>query len=425
LNVGCIPSKALLNVSHKYHEMVESNKTWGISHQGLSYDWGKIMKNKSSTVTGLTKGIEGLFKKNKVTYYKGHGKITGPNSVSVTGSDGKVTDFDSKNIVIATGSEPTPFPGIAFDEKIFISSTGALALDKVPETMNIIGAGIIGLELGSVYARFGTKVHVVEFLDRLCPTMDTELGKVFERSLKKQGITFQYNSKVTGGSIQNGKGVLTVEPKDGGAAETLTSDVCLVSIGRRPYTEGLGLKEVGVTQDRAGRVEINSKFQTIVPSIYGIGDCVAGPMLAHKAEEEGVACVENLAGHDGHINYNTIPSVVYTSPEVAWVGKTEDELKAEGREYKVGSFPMMANSRARANSSSEGLVKLISCKTTDRLLGAHIVSESAGELIGELTLAMEYGASSEDVGRTCHAHPTLSEAIKEAALSSFAKPIHI
>lgn len=347
------------------------------------------------------------------------------NTVVCTDAEGKETKIDTKNVVIATGSEPTPFPGIPFDENIFVSSTGALSLKQVPETMNIIGAGIIGLELGSVYARFGTKVHVIEFMDTLCPTMDKEIAKAFERSLKKQGITFQYKSKVMGGSIVDGKASLQVESVDGSKKETLVSDVCLVCIGRRPFTQKLNVESLGIGLDRAGRVEINSHFQTAVPNVYAIGDVVAGPMLAHKGEEEGVAVAEILAGKEGHINYNSIPSVVYTFPEVAWVGKTEEEIKAEGIDYKVGSFPMLANSRAKANANAEGVVKLISCKKTDRLLGAHLMCESAGELIGELTLAIEYGASTEDIGRTCHAHPTLSEAIKEAALSSFAKPIHI
>jgi len=425
LNVGCIPSKALLNVSHKYHDMVHSDKVLGIKHDNLSYDWEAIQNKKAGTVSSLTKGIEGLFKKNKVTYYKGYGSLADANTVLCTDSEGKETRIETKNVVIATGSEPTVFPGIPFDENIFISSTGALSLKKVPETMNIIGAGIIGLELGSVYARFGTKVHVIEFMDRLCPTMDAEIAKAFERSLKKQGITFQYKSKVMGGSIVDGKASINVESIDGKTKEAMVSDVCLVCIGRRPFTDKLGCENMGIGLDRAGRIEINSHFQTAVPNIYAIGDVVAGPMLAHKGEEEGVCVAEILAGKEGHINYNSIPSVVYTHPEVAWVGKTEEEIKAEGIDYKVGSFPMLANSRAKANASSEGLVKLISCKKTDRLLGAHIMCENAGELIGELTLALEYGASTEDIGRTCHAHPTLSEAIKEAALASFAKPIHI
>lgn len=424
LNVGCIPSKALLNVSHKYHDMVHSAKNFGITHDNLSYDWGKILKQKETSVTGLTKGVEGLLKKYKAEYKKGHGKIVGPNSVEVTASDGTTETLEFKNILIATGSEPTPFPGIPFDEKIFISSTGALSLEKVPESMTIIGAGIIGLELGSVYARMGTKVHVVEFLDKICPTMDQELGKAFERTLKKQGLTFQLSTKVMAGRIENGKAVLDVESKDGKTKESMTSDVCLVSIGRRPYTNNLGLEELGIGKDKAGRVEINEHFQTAVPSIYAIGDCVAGPMLAHKAEDEGFACVEALAGKESHINYNVIPSVVYTYPEVAWVGKTEQELKAEGVEYKVGSFPMLANSRARTNNETDGLVKLLTDKKTDRLLGAHIMCAAAGEMIHELALGIEYGASAEDIARTCHAHPTLSEAIKEAALSATSKPIH-
>ena len=428
LNVGCIPSKVLLNLSHKYHDMKADGKSNGFIFDNLTFDWGQIQKQKDKTVKGQTGGIQGLFRKNKVDYLKGHGKIEGPNTVSVNPSEGTGETVEAKNIIIATGSEPTPFPGIPFDEKVFVSSTGAQSLPKVPETMTIIGAGIIGLELGSVYQLFGTKVHVLEFMDRCVPPMDTELGKLFDKILKKQGLSLQYNTKVTGGKVlPNGKAEVTYEPKEGGASEKRESDVVLVGVGRRAYTQGLGQENVGITTSRLGQVEINDRFQTIVPSIYAIGDCVDGPMLAHKAEEEGIACVELIAGHKGHINYNCIPSVVYTHPEVAWVGKTEDECKAQGLEYTKGTFPMQANSRTAAiidKAAAMGMIKILSCKKTERILGGHIIGSSAGELIHELVLGMEYGASAEDIARTCHAHPTLSEGVKEAALAASSKAIH-
>lgn len=329
LNVGCIPSKALLNISHKYEE-AQHAKDMGINLGSVSYDWAKILEKKNGVVSGFTKGIEGLFRKNKVAYKIGTGSLAGNGVVNVAGNDGKAETFNAKNIIIATGSEVTPFPGINIDEKVFISSTGALSLEKVPETLIVIGAGVIGLELGSVYARFGTKVQVVEFMDRVCPSMDTDMGQLFQRTLADQGLKFKFNTKVTKGEIRNGKAVLTVVPKDGGAEETITADACLVAIGRRPYTQNLGLDKAGVKVDAKGRIDINDHFQTNVKGIYAIGDVVSGPMLAHKAEDEGVTLADLLAGKEGHINYNTIPSVVYTHPEVAWVGKTEEELKKEG-----------------------------------------------------------------------------------------------
>ena len=329
LNVGCIPSKALLNISHKYEEAKHA-KDIGINLGSVSYDWAKILEKKSGVVNGFTKGIEGLFRKNKVAYKIGTGSLGGNGLVNIAGNDGKAESFNAKHIIIATGSEVTPFPGINIDEKVFISSTGALSLEKVPETMIVIGAGVIGLELGSVYARFGTKVQVVEFMDRVCPSMDTDMGQLFQRTLSDQGLKFKFNTKVTKGEIRNGKAVLTVVPKDGGPEETITADACLVAIGRRPYTQNLGLDKAGVKVDAKGRIDINDHFQTNVKGVYAIGDVVSGPMLAHKAEDEGITLADLLAGKEGHINYNTIPSVVYTHPEVAWVGKTEEELKKEG-----------------------------------------------------------------------------------------------
>jgi len=330
LNVGCIPSKALLNISHKYHDISHS-KEYGINVTGATYDWDVIQGKKTEIVSGLTKGIEFLLKKNKVDYKKGHGKIIAPGKVEVKGADGKTEIIETKNILIATGSEPTPFPGIPFDEKIFISSTGALSLAKVPETMTVIGAGVIGLELGSVYARLGTKVDVIEYADNICPFMDDEISKAFLRSMKKQGLNFKLGTKVNSGKIVDGKAQIEVESNKNGKKETITSDVCLVAIGRLPYTTGLGAKELGIEINKKGQIEITDHFQTSVNGIYAIGDVVPGPMLAHKSEEEGVACVDLLAGKDGHVNYNCIPSVVYTHPEVAWVGRTEQDCKKEGK----------------------------------------------------------------------------------------------
>lgn len=388
----------------------------------------KLMKTKEKAVTGLTRGIEGLFKKNGVKYVKGHGKVTGPNQVSVDllGGSGKEV-LNTKNIVIATGSEPTPFAGLPVDEEQIVTSTGALALKTVPKKMLVIGGGVIGLELGSVWSRLGADVTVVEYLPVIGGAgMDGDVAKNFQKILTKQGLKFKLGTKVLQGAKRDGKVFVDVEPAKGGAKETLEADAVLVSIGRRPYTEGLGLKEAGVQMDDRGRVKIDKYFRTNVPSIRAIGDVVIGPMLAHKSEEEGIAVVEYIKEGHGHVNYEAIPSVIYTFPEVAWVGKTEEEVKKAGTQYNVGTFPFMANSRARTNDEADGMVKIIADAKTDRILGCHVIGPNAGEMIAEGVLAMEYGASSEDIARTCHAHPTLSEAFKEAALAAHGlkKAIH-
>eukprot|EP01102_Stenamoeba_stenopodia_P015117 TRINITY_DN5118_c0_g1_i2.p1 TRINITY_DN5118_c0_g1~~TRINITY_DN5118_c0_g1_i2.p1 ORF type:complete len:386 (-),score=118.72 TRINITY_DN5118_c0_g1_i2:147-1304(-) len=384
-----------------------------------------MMKSKEKAVGGLTSGIEYLFRKNKVQYVKGFGKITSPNEVTVTTLDNKTEKLATKNILIATGSEVMSVPGIEIDEKRIVSSTGALSLPEVPKHLVVIGGGVIGLEMGSVWRRLGAEVTVVEFTNRIAGGADTEIANEFKRILTKQGFKFKLQSKVTSAKNNGNSVTINVEPAAGGAAETIEADYVLVSIGRRPFTDGLGLKEVGVELDNRGRVKVNSHFVSNIPSIRAIGDVIHGPMLAHKAEDEGIACVENIVNPAaGHINYDAIPSVVYTHPEVAWVGATEDDLKNKGIQYKVGKFPFKANSRARTNEDDEGLVKFLADAQTDRILGVHMISGVAGELIGETVLAMEYGASSEDVARTCHAHPTMSEAVKEAAMAVQGKPIH-
>lgn len=426
LNVGCIPSKALLNSSHAYAEAKDHMKSMGVTFSGLSFDWGTMQKGKDDTVSGLTKGIEGLFKKNKVEYVKGWGTLKGPNSVEVALLDGGSRSITAKNIMIATGSEVTPLPGVPVDEERIVSSTGALKLKEVPGSMVVIGGGYIGLEMGSVYQRLGAKVTVVEFMDNIVPTMDGEIRRQFQRSLQKQGMAFKLGTKVNSARREGDKVLLEVEPAKGGEKETMEVDVVLVSAGRRPFTEGLGLENVGIPTDKRGRIEVDDHFRTKVPSIYAIGDVIPGPMLAHKAEEDGVAAVEIICGKAGHVNYNTVPSIVYTHPEVASVGLTEEEAKAQGLNIKVGKFSFMANSRARANNDTEGMVKFIADAKTDKILGAWIMGPNAGELIPECVLAMEYGACSEDIARSCHGHPTLSEAIKEAALATaFGKPIHM
>mmetsp|Transcript_23077 Transcript_23077/g.52054 ORF Transcript_23077/g.52054 Transcript_23077/m.52054 type:complete len:497 (-) Transcript_23077:278-1768(-) len=426
LNVGCIPSKALLHSSHLYHEATHDFAKYGIKVSGVEMDVGAMQAAKSKAVGALTGGIEYLFKKYGVEYLKGKGSIAGPNSVSVAGADGAAASYETKNILIATGSEVTPLPPVPVDNAggVIVDSTGALEIDKVPEKMIVIGGGVIGLEMGSVWSRLGSEVTVVEFLDRIIPGTDSEIAKKFLTIMKKQGIKFKLGTKVTGATVEGGKVKLTVEDVKKGKASELEADACLVAIGRRPYTEGLGLEALGIQTDRLGRIEVDDHFKTKVPSIFAIGDVIAGPMLAHKAEEEGIACVENLAGFAGHVNYDAIPGVIYTFPEVAVVGKTEDELKEAGVKYNVGIFPMSANSRARAVDQSEGLVKVISDKETDKMLGAHIIGPNAGEMIAEAVIALEYGASSEDMARTCHAHPTMSEAFKEACMATYDKPIH-
>ena len=386
-----------------------------------------MMAQKSKSVSGLTKGIEGLFKKNKVTYAKGWGSLTStPGEVVVAKEDGTTETISTKNVILATGSEPASLPGVDVDEETVVTSTGALALTEVPKRMVVIGGGVIGLELGSVWGRLGAEVTVVEFAKDICPPMDAQVRKTFQRALKKQGFNFKMEKKVTSAKkLASGAIELTVEPSAGGDAETLEADVVLVATGRKPYTSGLGLDAAGVETNARGQVVVDMHtYATNKPGVYAIGDIVEGPMLAHKAEEEGISCVEQLAGKPGHVNYDVIPSIIYTHPEVAWCGKTEEEVKATGAEYNVGTFPFAANSRARTNDDSEGMVKFISCKHTDKILGAHIVGPNAGELLGECVLAMEYGGSTEDIARTCHGHPTLSEAIKEAALATGGKPIH-
>jgi dihydrolipoamide dehydrogenase len=420
LNVGCIPSKAMLQSSENFHATTHSWKEHGIIVGEVKIDLAQMQKRKGEVVSANVKGVEFLFKKNKVTWLKGAGTITAPGRVSVDG-----VDYETKHIVLATGSESIPLPGVEIDEQRIVTSTGALELATVPKSMIVIGGGYIGLELGSVWRRLGADVTVVEYLDRLVPGMDGEVGKTFERVLGKLGIRFKLSTKVTGAVKAEDGVTLTVEPAKGGTAEELHADVVLVSIGRRPYYDGVGLQAAGVALDERGRVKVDAHYATNVPGIYAIGDVIAGPMLAHKAEEEGVALAELLVGQAGHVNYDVIPGVVYTWPEVASIGKTEEQLKAEGANYKVGKFPFTANGRARAMGDTDGFVKILADKKTDRILGAHIIGPDAGTLIAELATAMEFGASSEDVARTCHAHPSLNEAVKEAALAVEGRALHI
>jgi len=418
LNVGCIPSKALLHASELYAESKHAFAKMGIKAE-TSIDFPKMMAFKQEAIDGNTKGIDFLLKKNKVTVFRGLGTVAGPGKVSV-GSE----TIETKSIVIATGSDVAKLKGIDVDEEQIVSSTGALDLETVPATLAVIGAGVIGLELGSVYARLGAKVTVIEYLDRILPGMDLDVAKNFQRMLQKQGFSFRLSSKVMGAVKAKDKVSLTVEPAAGGTPETIEAEVVLVAVGRTPYTEGLGLDEAGVKRDNRGRVEVDDHFQTNVPGIYAIGDVIRGPMLAHKAEDEGIALAEILAGQAGHVNYGVIPGVVYTNPEVAAVGRTEEELKAEGVDYKAGKFLFLANGRAKANQTTDGFVKVLADSKTDRVLGVHIVGPMAGELIHEAAVLMEFGGSAEDLARTCHAHPTLSEAVKEAALAVAGRAIH-
>lgn len=425
LNVGCIPSKSLLHNSHYYHVAKHEFAKRGIEVDNLKLNLGQMMKQKEKSVSQLTGGIEGLFKKNKTEYAKGWASFVAPNQVSVKSEDGKTMLASAKNIVIATGSEVAGFPGITVDEEVIISSTGALSLKKVPEKMVVIGGGVIGLELGSVWSRLGADVTVVEYQPAIGAGMDADLAKVFQKTLTKQGMKFMLGTKVVS-AVKNSKGKvdLVIEPAKGGPQEKMELDVVLLSIGRKPFTTGLGLEKVGVKTDSKGRIVTDEEFKTNVPGIRAIGDVITGPMLAHKAEEEGIAAVEYIASGHGHVNYNAIPSVIYTWPEVAWVGKTEEEVKKSGVQYKVGSFPFLANSRAKTIDDADGTIKVISDAATDRILGAHIIGPGAGEMIAEAVLAIEYGASSEDIARTTHAHPTLSEAFKEACMAVYSKPIH-
>ncbi|KIM81197.1 hypothetical protein PILCRDRAFT_89208 [Piloderma croceum F 1598] len=427
LNVGCIPSKAMLNNSHMYHQTQHDLQRRGIDVTGVSLNLTQMLKAKDTSVTGLTKGVEMLFKQNKVDYIKGAASFVSPTRLSVDLLEGGSTEVEAKNIIIATGSEVSPFPGgaIEIDEKQIVSSTGALDLQEVPKKMVVIGGGIIGLEMGSVWSRLGSEVTVVEFLGAIGGQgIDDEIAKQFQRILAKQSIKFKLNTKVLSAEKKDGRVFIKTEAAKGGKEETLEADVVLVAVGRRPYTEGLNLEAIGVEKDNKGRIVIDDQFNTSVKGVKCIGDVTFGPMLAHKAEEEGIAAVEYIKSGHGHVNYAAIPSVVYTHPEVAWVGRTEQDLKASGVKYNVGKFPFAANSRAKTNLDTEGQVKFLSEKETDRVLGVHIIGPNAGEMIAEAVLAIEYGASSEDIARTTHAHPTLSEAFKEAAMAVCSKSIH-
>lgn len=425
LNIGCIPSKALLHASEMFDQAGHSFAKMGIGVSKPKLDLKTMLTFKDQAVDGNVKGVDFLFKKNKIESFFGTGRIVSAGKVEVKGNDGKTQTLEAKNIVIATGSDVTKLKGIEIDEKRIVSSTGALTLDKVPEKMLVIGAGVIGLELGSVWRRLGAEVTVVEFLDRILPGIDSEVGRQSQRLLEKQGMIFKLGMKVTGVDASGKKLKARIEPAKGGTAETIETDVVLVSIGRVPYTEGLGLKEAGVALDDRNRVAVDDHFQTNVKGIYAIGDAIRGLMLAHKAEDEGVAVAEILAGQAGHVNYDVIPNVVYTYPEIASVGKSEDELKAENVAFNVGKFPFTANGRAKANQQTEGFVKILADAKTDRVLGVHIVCSDAGNMIAEAAIAMEFGASSEDIARTCHAHPTLPEAVKEAAMAVEKRAIHM
>jgi len=426
LNVGCIPSKALLQSSHLFEQAGHDLGVHGIVLGPPKLDFAQLMKRKGEVVDATTKGVAFLFRKNKITAFQGTGRIEKADSVVVLGDDGAAKDtLAAKNILIASGSEVTPLPGVAVDEKKIVSSTGALELAEVPKHLVVVGAGIIGLELGSVWRRLGSEVTVVEFLDRITPGVDDEITKQFQRSLTKQGLKFKLSSKVTKAETTDSGVTLTVEPAKGGAAETLQTDVVLVCIGRRPLVEGLGLDKVGVKLTAHGRIAVDAHLQTSVPGIYAIGDVIDGPMLAHKASEDGIACVETIAGQKGHVDWDLVPSVIYTQPEVAWVGKTEEQLKAAGVAYKVGKYPFTADPRSRANAATEVFVKVLADKATDKVLGVHIIGAEAGTMIAESVMGMEFSASAEDIGRVCHAHPTVNEATKEAALAAWDKPIHL
>ena len=422
LNVGCIPSKSLLNLSEEFHKVQNlSNK--GIEISEVKLNLQKMMKSKDKAVTVLTKGVEFLFKKNKVTYIKGIGSFKSKNQISIKDEKNNETIIEAEKIVIATGSVPVSLPGIDFDEKILVSSTGALKLEKVPKKMIIVGGGYIGLEMGSVWSRLGAEVHVIEFLDHITPGMDKEISIEFMKILKKQGIKFHMQHKVESIKKNISGAVVLTSDKDGNKKD-FECDVVLISVGRKPNTNGLNLEKIGIELDNKKRVKTKENFQTNLKNVYAIGDVIAGPMLAHKAEDEGIAAAENIAGQSGHVNYDTIPGVVYTTPEVAYIGKTEEQLKKNKIKYKIGKFSFMANSRAKAIDDAEGFVKILADEKTDKVLGAHLIGPHAGELIAEIGIAMEFGASSEDIARTCHAHPTFSEAVKEAALSVDKRAIH-
>ena len=422
LNIGCIPSKSLLNLSDEFHKVKHlSNK--GIEIGDVKLNLSKMMKSKDKAVTVLTKGVEFLLKKNKVTYFKGTGSFKSKNEISIKDNQNKETIIKTDKIIIATGSLPVSLPGIEFDEKIIVSSTGALKFEKVPKKMVVVGGGYIGLEMGSVWSRLGAEVHVVEFLDHITPGMDKEISSEFMKILKKQGIIFHMQHKVEKIKKNNSGAIISTVDKDGNKKD-FECDVVLISVGRKPNTNGLNLEKVNISLDNKNRIKVDKNFKTNLDNVFAIGDVIAGPMLAHKAEDEGVAVAENIAGQSGHVNYDTIPGVVYTTPEVASIGKTEEQLKELDIKYKIGKFSFMANSRAKAIDDAEGFVKILADEKTDKVLGAHLIGPHAGELIAEIGVAMEFGASSEDIARTCHAHPTFSEAVKEAALSVDKRAIH-
>jgi dihydrolipoamide dehydrogenase len=424
LNVGCIPSKSLLNLSENFHKAQKNFNQQGIEIDGIKLNIEKMMLNKNKSIQVLTKGVEFLFKKNKVSYFKGKGVLFSKNDIVIYENNKQRVNIKSKNIVIATGSDVASLPGVDIDEKNIVSSTGALSFKKVPKKLVVIGGGYIGLEMGSVWSRLGSEVTVIEYLDYITPGMDREISNEFQKILTKQGIKFKMKSKVE--SVINKGNLVSVTYTDikNSKKEIIEVDKVLVSVGRKPYTEGLNLTKVGVKKDNKGRIEVNTKLQTSVKNIFAIGDVIKGPMLAHKAEEEGIAVAEILAGQAGHVNYDVIPGVIYTSPEVASVGKTEEQLREKQISYKVGKFPFLANSRAKVNNETEGFVKILADSQTDKVLGVHIIGPHCGDMIAEMALAMEFGASSEDIARTCHAHPTHTEAIKEAALAVDKRPIH-
>ena len=422
LNIGCIPSKSLLNLSENYHKAKSFQKI-GIEIGDLKLNLEKMMENKDKAVSNLTKGIEFLFKKNKVSYFKGTGSFKTKNQILVTDKNKNQTIINTRYTIISTGSEPTSIPGVKFDEKIIISSTGALQIPKVPKKMVIVGGGYIGLEMGSVWSRLGSKVQVIEFLDHITPGMDREISNEFMKILVKQGVSFKLKTKVEKITKLSHGASIEVSGPDG-KKDKIEADIVLISVGRKPYTRNLNLDKIGVELDKSGKVKVDKKFQTNIEGVYAVGDVIDGPMLAHKAEEEGIAVAELISGQSGHVNYDVIPSVIYTSPEVAAIGKTEEQLKNDKIIYKLGKFPFMANSRAKAINEPEGFVKILADVKTDRVLGVHIIGPHAGEMISEMSVAMEFGASSEDIARTCHAHPTFSEAIKEAALSVDKRQIH-
>ena len=422
LNIGCIPSKSLLNLSESFHKAQDFSKI-GIETGEIKLNLSKMMKNKEKAVTILTKGVEFLLKKNKVEYLKGKGSLMGNNKISISSKESETKVIESEKIIISTGSEAASLPGVQFDETKILSSTGALNMSKVPKKMIIIGAGYIGLEMGSVWSRLGSEVHVIEYLDHITPGLDKEISNEFLKILKKQKINFHLSTKVE--KVSKTDNGVAIETRDNQNNKNLfTGDVVLISVGRKPYTENLNINNLGIHCDEKGRIKVNSNFETNIKNIFAIGDVISGPMLAHKAEEEGIAVAELIAGQAGHVNYDLIPGVIYTSPEVAYVGKNEEELKRKKITYKVGKFPFMANSRAKAIDQPEGFVKILADLKTDKVLGVHIIGPHAGEMIAEMSVAMEFGASSEDIARTCHAHPTFSEAIKEAALSVDKRQIH-